>query len=156
MDLAALVYNPLYATFGVDASIRCLYADTFDLRAIDCTSGIAVTEGSGIDVKTIRPAAVIRMRELNERGLSREDLEDAALELVKRAYLLPAAIVLPTAAGERSALVEVDAAAFCAEDWEHLEEPFLVELSEIFTLMGNSLVFCHHENSFALAKTNRM
>lgn len=38
-------------------------------------------------------------------------LEDAALELVKRAYLLPAAIVLPTAAGERSALVKVDAAA---------------------------------------------
>ncbi len=38
-------------------------------------------------------------------------LEDTALELVKRAYLLPAAVVLPTAAGERAALIEVDAAA---------------------------------------------
>lgn len=38
-------------------------------------------------------------------------LEAAALELVKRAYLLPAAIVLPMAAGEFDALVEVDAAA---------------------------------------------
>ena len=100
MDLAALVYNPLYATFGVDASIRCLYADTFDLRAIDCTSGIAVTEGSGIDVKTIRPAAVIRMRELNERGLSREDLEDAALELNGKLWRVKATMPKPAPTGE--------------------------------------------------------
>ena len=67
MDLAVLVYNPLYATFGVDAVIRCLYSDAFPIRAIDCTSGIEVTEGSGVDVRTIRPAAVVRLQELNER-----------------------------------------------------------------------------------------
>ena len=38
-------------------------------------------------------------------------LEAAALELVKRAFLLPAAIVLPAAASTQTALVEVDAAA---------------------------------------------
>jgi GTP cyclohydrolase II len=38
-------------------------------------------------------------------------LEATTLELVKRAYLLPAAVVLPTAAGEQPALAEVDASA---------------------------------------------
>lgn len=38
-------------------------------------------------------------------------LETAALELVKRAFLLPAAIVLPAAASEQSSLLDVDAAA---------------------------------------------
>ena len=38
-------------------------------------------------------------------------LEILALELVKRAYLLPAALVLPGAAGEQTALAEVHAAA---------------------------------------------
>ena len=38
-------------------------------------------------------------------------LEAAALELVKRAYLLPAAVVLPAAAGTQTALAEVDATA---------------------------------------------
>jgi GTP cyclohydrolase II len=38
-------------------------------------------------------------------------VEIAALELVKRAYLLPAAVVLPTAAGAQPALAEVDTAA---------------------------------------------
>ncbi len=38
-------------------------------------------------------------------------LEAAALELVKRAYLLPAAVVLPAAAGMQTSLAEVDADA---------------------------------------------
>ena len=100
MDYTQLLYAPLYETFGVDASIRCLYEDTFDLRAIDCTSGIAVTEGSGVDVKTIRPAAIIRMRELAERGLSRDDLEDAAIELNGKLWRVKASMPKPGPSGE--------------------------------------------------------
>jgi GTP cyclohydrolase II len=40
-----------------------------------------------------------------------DGLETVALELVKRAYLLPAALVLPAVAGEQTALAEVTAAA---------------------------------------------
>lgn len=100
MDLAVLVYNPLYATFGVDAVIRCLYSDAFPIRAIDCTSGIEVTEGSGVDVKTIRPAAVVRMQELNERGLARDDLEDASLELNGKHWRVKATMPKPAPTGE--------------------------------------------------------
>ena len=100
MDYTQLLYEPLYDTFGADAVIRCLYADTFPIRAIDCTSGIEVTEGSGIDVKTIRPASIIRMRELAERGLSRDDLEDAAIELNGKLWRVKATMPKPAPTGE--------------------------------------------------------
>ena len=100
MDYTQLLYAPLYDTFGSDAVIRCLYSDAFPIRAIDCTSGIEVTEGSGIDVKTIRPAAIIRMRELAERGLSRDDLEDAAIELNGKLWRVKASMPKPGPSGE--------------------------------------------------------
>ena len=100
MDLASLLYDPLYATFGSDAMIRCLFSDAFPIRAIDCTSGIEVTEGSGVEVKTIRPAAIVRMRELAELGLSRDDLEDAALDLNEKIWRVKASMPKPGPSGE--------------------------------------------------------
>lgn len=114
MDYAAILYDPLYASFGTDAVIRCLYSDDFPIRAIDCTSGIEVTEGSGIDVKTIRPAAIVRMRELIDLGLGREDLEDAALELNDKLWRVKASMPKPGPSGEANGelylfLIEDDA-----------------------------------------------
>ena len=100
MDINALLYAPLYAIFGVDAVIRCLYGDAFAIRVIDRTSGVEVTEGSGIDVKTIRPAAVVRMRELTDLGLAREDLEDAALDLNGKLWRVKAMMPKPAPSGE--------------------------------------------------------
>ena len=100
MDYTQLLYAPLYDTFGADAVIRCLYSDAFPIRAIDCTSGIEVTEGSGIDVKTIRPAAIVRMRELSDLGFGREDLEGAALELNNKLWCVKATMPKPAPTGE--------------------------------------------------------
>ena len=100
MDYTQLLYAPLYDIFGADAVIRCLYSDAFPIRAIDCTSGIEVTEGSGIDVKTIRPAAIVRMRELTDLGLGREDIEDAALELNNKLWRVKATMPKPAPTGE--------------------------------------------------------
>ena len=100
MDLNDLLYRPLYGIFGVDAVIRCLYGDVFAIRVIDRTSGVEVTEGSGIDVKTIRPAAVLRMRELTNLGLAREDIEDATLDLNGRLWRVKATMPKPAPTGE--------------------------------------------------------
>ena len=90
------------------------YSEAFPIRAIDCTSGIEVTEGSGIDVKTIRPAAIVRMRELTDLGLGREDLEDAALELNDKIWRVKASMPKPGPSGEANGelylfLIEDDA-----------------------------------------------
>jgi hypothetical protein len=100
MDLNELLYRPLYNIFGCQAVIRCLYGDAFEIRVIDRTSGVEVTEGSGVDVKTIRPAAVLRMRELTGLGLSRQDLEDAVLELNGRLWWVKATMPKPAPTGE--------------------------------------------------------
>ena len=100
MDLNDLLYRPLYSIFGCQAVIRCLYGDAFEIRLIDKTSGVEVTEGSGVDVKTIRPAAVLRMRELTGLGLSREDLDEAVLELNGRLWRVKATMPKPAPTGE--------------------------------------------------------
>jgi hypothetical protein len=100
LDLNDLLYWPLYSIFGCQAVIRCLYGDAFEIQVIDMTSGVEVTEGSGVDVKTIRPAAVLRMRELTDLGLSREDLEDAVLELNGRLWRVKATMPKPAPTGE--------------------------------------------------------
>jgi hypothetical protein len=100
MDLNGLLYRPLYDTFGADALVRCPDGRSMILRVIDRTSGVEVTEGSGIDVKTIRPAAVLRMRELNDLGLSRDDLEDAALDLNGKLWRVKATMPKPAPTGE--------------------------------------------------------
>jgi hypothetical protein len=53
-----------------------------------------------VDVKTIRPAAIIRMRELADRGLSRDDLEDALIELNGKLWRVKATMPKPAPTGE--------------------------------------------------------
>ncbi len=53
-----------------------------------------------MDVKTIRPAAIIRMRELADRGLSRDDLEDALIELNGKLWRVKATMPKPAPTGE--------------------------------------------------------
>ena len=100
MHLDDLLYRPLYNIFGTGAVIRCLYGASFTLQVIDRTSGVEVTEGSGIDVKTIRPAAVLRMRELAELGLMPTDLDGAALDLNGKLWRVKATMPKPAPTGE--------------------------------------------------------
>ena len=51
-------------------------------------------------MKTIRPAAIVRMRELTDLGLGREDLEDAALELNDKIWRVKASMPKPAPTGE--------------------------------------------------------
>lgn len=100
MDFQSLLYSPLYEHFGVDATIRCLYSDAFTIRVIDQTSGVEVSDSGNLDIKTIRPAAVIRVPDLTALGLSRIDLEDAAIEIHEKLWIIKATMPKPSPAGE--------------------------------------------------------
>ena len=71
-----------------------------------------LTEDSGIDVRSIRPAAVLRLRELTELGLSRKDLEDATLDLNGNLWRVKATMPKPAATGE----ADVELYLFLMED----------------------------------------
>ncbi len=100
MDVNHLLYAPLYGILGTEATIRLPQGHTFRVRVIDRTSGVEVAEGTGIDVKTIRPAAVLRMRELSELALSRGDLEDSTLDLNGKHWRVKATLPKPAPTGE--------------------------------------------------------
>jgi ABC-type transport system involved in cytochrome bd biosynthesis fused ATPase/permease subunit len=76
----------------------------FDLEAGDLA----------IEGWTVRPAAIVRMRELADLGLGREDLEDAALELNDKLWRVKASMPKPGPSGEANGelylfLIEDDA-----------------------------------------------
>ena len=100
IDFSTALYGPLYSVFGVDAVVRCLYSGTFSVRVIDQTSGVEVSDNGNVDVKTIRPAAAVRMQELAEVGLERSDLDDAALEMGGKIWRIKATMPKPAPTGE--------------------------------------------------------
>lgn len=98
MDFEDLLYRPLYAMFGVDATIRGLYFDSFPVRVIDMTSGIEV--GDNVGVKTMRPAAIVLVKDLGQNGLGREDLEEVTLEMNDSYWRVKATMPKPGPSGE--------------------------------------------------------
>lgn len=98
MDFGSLLYGPIYDVLGTTAVIRCVYSDAFEITAIDKTSGVEVNEGGAI--KTIRPAAVIRVSDLTLQGLERIDLEDAHIEINDKIWRVKATMPKPSPNGE--------------------------------------------------------
>lgn len=72
--------TPIYNVLASTTTYILTDASTVDLQTIDKTSGVEVAEGT-LEVQTVRPAAIIRMKELTDAGLVPEDLLDAVLSL---------------------------------------------------------------------------
>jgi len=77
--------------------------------AAEAPAHISLAGLTGDEIDTILVAVKPTVPVFEHRPAN--SLEAAALDLVKRAFLLPAAIVLPASASEQTSLVEVDAAA---------------------------------------------
>lgn len=74
MDWSVL-YDPHYSVIGVDATIATAGGGSAAVTAIDHTAGIEASVGG---VETVRPAARVRVAELDDAGLARADLEGGA------------------------------------------------------------------------------
>lgn len=79
MDYAALLFDPAYSIYGVDAVLTL--ADTagtqVTLVVIDKTAGLPI--GPNVEIGTIIPGAMLRAAELAERGVDRDALDEAAI-----------------------------------------------------------------------------
>ena len=76
IDFDALVFGPVYGTFGQPAVLTVGLA-RYDLVVIDNTKGITVDEGGVIGVQTIRSAVDVRRSALIGLGIAFGDLVDA-------------------------------------------------------------------------------
>lgn len=79
VDFNSLVYGPVYAAFGVPATLA-----GHPVTVIDQTSG-AVTAGPG-EGYAVEPAVLIRLTELAERGITDAMLVNASLVVSGTTY----------------------------------------------------------------------
>lgn len=79
MDYASLLFDPIYSIQGVPAAITLASGTLLDgLTGLDKTSGVDVG-GGDVQIQTIVPAAIFRVRELREKGAVPADLPKASL-----------------------------------------------------------------------------
>ena len=78
IDFDALVYGPVYGTFGQPA-VLTIGSSSHDVVVIDNTRGVTVDEGGVIGVQTIRPAADVRRNALVRLGIVFGDLVDGEI-----------------------------------------------------------------------------
>jgi len=101
IDYQATLYGPIYATLGVPATITPgSTASPATVVALDKTAGMTVF-GGGVDVESIKPAAVVRVAELAAAGLTRADLVDASILINGSIWEIRSTQPRPSPNGER-------------------------------------------------------
>lgn len=84
LDYGVLLYDPVYAGIGVTAEFIS-GAIEIELTVIDDTRAkVAPTET--VDVRSIGPGAFVRIPELEQKGVTRDDWQDALLSFNGRTW----------------------------------------------------------------------
>jgi hypothetical protein len=88
VDYSALLYDPVYAELGVDATlIAAGTAGEIALTVIDDTRPKTQTTGS-VEVRSVKPGAFARIYELTDKGITRNDYQDAVLSFNGRSWVV--------------------------------------------------------------------
>lgn len=92
-------YDNLHDTIGVEATLTPITSgEAFTITVIDKSAGAEVSEG--VSVYTVRPAADVRRKELDDNALTREDLNGATLVMNGRTYKVETHQLRPSPVGE--------------------------------------------------------
>ena len=102
IDYSALLYDPVYAEIGVPAVLTVTSATdgvVADITVIDDTRPKILPAGSA-EVRDVGPGAFVRIPELAENGIAREDWLDAVLNFNGRAWTVRSYELLGSPNGE--------------------------------------------------------
>lgn len=92
-------YDAIYSALGVVATLTLAVDDSsYSLTALDKTGGIQV--GDDASVASVKPAAVVRMYELAEQGVSRSQLGDSRLTINGVEWIIKSTLPRPAPTGE--------------------------------------------------------
>src|SRR5262245_13330933 len=80
IDYSALLFDPVYAELGVDASMNGV-----TITVIDDTRPKTQTSG-GVEIRSVGPGAFARIPELSGKGIARDDYIDAVLTFNGRTW----------------------------------------------------------------------
>lgn len=101
IDFGALMLDPIYDELGVEASLEA--SGTVTITVLDETKGVILEgQNSRLQMATSKPAACVRLSELGEKNIAREDLKDAAISFNGNDWKIVATQPkpLPSGAGE--------------------------------------------------------
>jgi hypothetical protein len=82
IDYSALLYDPVYAELGVDATMNGIA-----ITVIDDTRPKTNASGA-LEVRSVGPGAFARIPELTGKGIARADYVDATLTFNGRSWLV--------------------------------------------------------------------
>jgi hypothetical protein len=97
VDYQALLYGPTHSLLGVPASVRLGNTD-YSLTALDKTAGMVV--GSGLEIQSVLPAAVVLVSELASQGLTPEQLDGQQLTMNGKVWVISSTRARPSPNGE--------------------------------------------------------
>lgn len=101
IDWQTNLYDPIYDTLGADAALTPgTGGSAVTVRTIDKTAGLEVADARSPGLLTIKPAAIIRISDLNDNGLTREDLNDGTIVLDGKTWRIQAHLLKPGPEGE--------------------------------------------------------
>jgi hypothetical protein len=98
IDYSTDLYDPLYAEFGVPATMTTATAEA-TLTVIDETRSKTNTQG-GVEVSSVGPGAFVRIPELTEKGIARSDWIGSTLAFNGRTWIVREAPVQGNPNGE--------------------------------------------------------
>ena len=82
IDYSALLYDPVYAEIGVDATLNGIA-----ITVIDDTRPKTQTS-TGLETRSVGPGAFARIPELESNGVARGDYQDAMLIFNGRSWMV--------------------------------------------------------------------
>jgi hypothetical protein len=86
IDYSALLYDPVYAELGVDATMNGVALIVIDdTRAKTNTTN---STGGGVEARSVGPGAFARIPELTAKGITRENYMDAVLIFNGRSWVV--------------------------------------------------------------------
>ena len=86
LDYNALLYDPIYSVIGVPAMMTTI-AGVFEITVIDETRSKSMTS-TGLEIRSIGPAACARIPELTVKGIDRSDYVNSILSFNGRMWVV--------------------------------------------------------------------
>jgi hypothetical protein len=96
IDLAALMYDPIYSAWGVTASLDL--GTPVSVTVIDKTTDAKT--GQWLEMQTVRPVAAVRAAELLAAGVTFDNLDGGAIAFNAKTYRIESHRPRPSPAGE--------------------------------------------------------
>ncbi len=102
MDYATILYDPIYATFGVEAVLTPNRPDAAPVAVTVIERTQAVDASDEFELDTLRPGAFVRRPELADLGVAPAELDGGTLAFGGRSWRIEAHAPRPGPDGEAS------------------------------------------------------